>query len=216
MQWKDYSHLKGSHAFCGASNCSWRNYDVEKLLLAKERSYATTIGTKLHEYAAANIAEKFKILKTDKRSILRFLTVENHIPQSAVDIDRLFPNLMNYVNDMISFRMDPEVVLYYSPDFYGTTDAISYENDVLRIADLKTGVTPASFVQLENYAAFFCLNYKVKPSQLKKLEFRIYQNNEIMCAEPNPEIISPIINQIITFNNVLMDVEGVTRNEHTT
>lgn len=209
MIWKDYSNLKGTHAFCGASKYAWRNYDIDKLLQSKVNSYAAEIGTKLHKYAADNITEKFKILKSDKRSVFRYLTVENHIPANAVDIDRLFPNLMNYVNDMIGFRMDPEIVLYYSPDFYGTTDAISWSDDVLRIADLKTGTTPASFIQLENYAAFFCLDYKIKPSQIKKLEFRIYQNDEIMCAEPDPSIIFPIIDQIVNFNKVLMDFEGV-------
>lgn len=207
MEWKDYSHLKNTHAFCGASKYAWRNYDIEKLLQAKESSYAATIGTKLHEYAADNIKEKFRVTKTDKRGVFRFLTVENKIPPNAVDIDRLFPNLMNYVNDMIGFRMDPEVVLYYSPDFYGTTDAISWDDNVLRIADLKTGTTPASFIQLENYAAFFCLDYKVKPSQIKKMEFRIYQNDEILCAEPDPSIIFPIVDQIVNFNKALMNFE---------
>ena len=209
MIWKDYSNLKGTHAFCGASKYAWRNYDIDKLLQSKANSYAADIGTKLHKYAADNITEKFKILKSDKRAVFRYLVVENHIPANAVDIDRLFPNLMTYVNDMIGFRMDPEIVLYYSPDFYGTTDAISWSNDVLRIADLKTGTTPASFVQLENYAAFFCLDYKIKPSQIKKLEFRIYQNDEILYAEPDPTIIFPIIDQIVSFNKVLMDFEGV-------
>ena len=32
MIWKDYSKLKNTHAFCGASNYRWRNYDVDKLI----------------------------------------------------------------------------------------------------------------------------------------------------------------------------------------
>ena len=48
-----------------------------------------------------------------------------------------------YVNDAIGYRMTPEQVLYYSPNVYGTADAIRfYENSrFLRIHDLKTGNT---------------------------------------------------------------------------
>ena len=210
MIWKDYSHLKNTHAFCGASKYAWRNYTIEKLLQAKESSYAATIGTKLHDYAAKNIKKHFKAVKSDKRDVYRYLVVENDIPPNAVDIDRLFPNLMTYINDAIGFGLDPEVILYFSPDFYGTADGISWsESDkILRISDLKTGVTPASFVQLENYAAFFCLDYKIKPSQIKKIEFRLYQNNEILYAEPSSEILFPIIDQIVEFNKALMAFEG--------
>lgn len=209
MIWKDYSKLKGTHAFCGASKKSWRNWDIEKLIQSKENSYAQTIGTLLHEYAAESIDAKFRVNKSDKRGVLRYLVVEKKIPENVVDIDRLFPNLMNYINDGIGFRMDPEVVLYYSPDFYGTADTISWNNGVLRISDLKTGITPASFEQLENYAAFFCLDYKVKPKDIKTMEFRIYQSDEVLFAAPDPkEILTPLIDQIIEFNKVLMNFEG--------
>ena len=208
MIWKDYSKLKNTHAFCGASNYRWRNYDIDKLIQRKVNSYATTIGTLLHEYAADNIKHKFKITKNDKRGVLRYLSIEHGIILQSIEISRLFPNLMNYVNESIDFNMDPEVTLYYSDDFYGTADAISWEDGVLRISDLKTGVTPASFMQLENYAAFFCLDYKIKPTQIKHMEFRIYQNGEVMFAEPEPIILSPIIEQVIEFNRVLSDFEG--------
>lgn len=208
MIWKDYSKLKNTHAFCGASNYRWRNYDVDKLIQSKVSSYATSIGTLLHEYAADNIKHRFKINKSDKRGILRYLSIEHGIILQSIEINRLFPNLMNYVNESIDFEMDPEVTLYYSDDFYGTADAISWEDGVLRISDLKTGVTPASFMQLENYAAFFCLDYKIKPTQIKHMEFRIYQNGEVMFADPEPIILAPIIEQVIEFNRVLSDFEG--------
>lgn len=208
MIWKDYSKLKNTHAFCGASKYSWRNWDIEKLLQSKVNSYATTIGTLLHDFAARCITRKFRLNKSDKRMLLLYLHVEHDIPEEAIDVDRIFPTMQMYVNDAIGFRMDPEITLYYSDDFYGTTDAISWRDNCLRISDLKTGITPASFEQLENYAAFFCLDYKVKPSQIEKLEFRIYQNGEIALAEPDPEIIFPIIDQIIEFNKALMAFEG--------
>lgn len=207
MIWDDClelkKRLKNTHAFCGASNYHWRNYDKEKLIQTKINSNANVVGTLLHAYAADNIDKGFKIYKTDKRGVLRYLIVEHGVPEYAVDIDRLFPNLMNYVNDCIGYRMKPEVLLYYSDDFYGTTDAISWSNNVLRISDLKTGKSEPSFMQLENYAAFFCLRYKVKPSDIKKIEFRFYQDNEIIFAEPSSKILVPIIDQIIDFNNVL-------------
>ena len=208
MIWKDYSNLKNTHAFCGASKNSWRNYTVDKLIEAKIASYATTIGTLLHEYASKNIKKHFKMAKTDKRDVLRYLIVENNIPPNAVDIDRLYPNLMNYVNDCIGYRMESEVTLRYSDDFYGTTDAISWENNELKIFDLKTGVNHVSFTQLENYAAFFCLDYNVKPSQIKHLEFRIYQNGDIILAEPDSSIIFPIISQIVNFDKELVAFKG--------
>ncbi len=147
------------------------------------------------------------MIKSSKISIYDYLTIDNDIPESAIDIDRLFPNLMNYVNETIAFEMDPEITLYFSDNFYGTADAISWEDGLLRISDLKTGVTPASFMQLENYAVFFCLDYKIKPSQIKKLEFRIYQNNEVLFADPDPHILNPIIEQVIEFNKILSDFE---------
>ena len=207
MIWKDYSRLRNSHAFCGASNYRWRNYDIEKLIQSKISSYATTIGTLLHERAAKYISKPRKMVKADKRSVYDFLTIDHDIPDSAIDIDRLFPNLLTYVNDAIGFGMDPEVTLYFSDNFYGTADAISWNDGVLRISDLKTGVTPASMMQLENYAAFFCLDYKIKPTQIKKIEFRIYQNDEIIFGEPDPRLLSPIIDQIIEFNTILSDFE---------
>ena len=145
-----------------------------------------------------------KLKKSGKDDALFYL-VDHKIPREVIDIDRIYPTLIDYVNDSIGFRMSPEIVLFYSDNFYGTCDAISWNNYILRISDLKTGVTPASFMQLENYAAFFCLDYKVKPNEIKKLEFRIYQNNEINIAEPDPEIIFPIIEQIVDFNKALLD-----------
>lgn len=205
MIWKDYSRLKDAHAFCGASNYRWRNYDAEKLIQSKINSYAKEIGTLLHKRAEHYILKPKKMIKSSKISIYDYLTIDNDIPESAIDIDRLFPNLMNYVNETISFGMDPEITLYFSDELFGKADAISWEDGVLRISDLKTGDTPASFMQLENYATFFCLDYKIKPSQIKKLEFRIYQNNEVLFADPDPHILNPIIEQAIEFNKILSD-----------
>lgn len=92
-------------------------------------------------------------------------------------------------------------------DFSGTADAISFRNNFLRIHDLKTGTRPVHIEQLEIYAALFCLEYKVKPTDIK-IELRIYQNDEILVHEPEPEEIIVIMNKIIHLNKILEDVEG--------
>lgn len=92
-------------------------------------------------------------------------------------------------------------------DFSGTADAISFRNNFLRIHDLKTGTRPVHIEQLEIYAALFCLEYKVKPADIK-IELRIYQNDEILVHEPEPEEIIAIMNKIIHLNKILEDVEG--------
>lgn len=92
-------------------------------------------------------------------------------------------------------------------DFSGTADAISFRNNFLRIHDLKTGTRPVHIEQLEIYAALFCLEYKVKPADIK-IELRIYQNDEILVHEPEAEEIIVIMNKIIHLNKILEEVEG--------
>lgn len=92
-------------------------------------------------------------------------------------------------------------------DFSGTADAISFRNNFLRIHDLKTGTRPVHIEQLEIYAALFCLEYKVKPTDIK-IELRIYQNDEILVHEPEAEEIIVIMNKIVHLNKILEDVEG--------
>ena len=92
-------------------------------------------------------------------------------------------------------------------DFSGTADAISFRNNFLRIHDLKTGTRPVHIEQIEIYAALFCLEYKVKPADIK-IELRIYQNDEILVHEPEAEEIIVIMNKIIHLNKILEDVEG--------
>jgi hypothetical protein len=114
--------------------------------------------------------------------------------------------LCAYVNDAIGFKMSTEVVLYYSDRFFGTADAISFNRNMLRIHDLKTGVTPAKMEQLMVYAALFCLEYGYKPRDIQ-MELRIYQNDEILYHEPTAEEIVPIMQQIVHLDKLLMDIE---------
>jgi hypothetical protein len=131
--------------------------------------------------------------------------LSNGIPGFIVDyldLDAMFDNLMSYVNDGVGFKMTPEVVLKFSKNFFGTTDAINY-NEVkhfLRIHDYKSGTTKVHMEQLLIYAALFSLEYRLKPNQFDT-ELRIYQNNEVICHNPAPDEIAQVANTIITLEN---------------
>ena len=102
--------------------------------------------------------------------------------------------------------METEVVLFYSERFFGTADSISFRNNVLRIHDLKTGRHPANIEQLEIYAALFCLEYRIKPSDIN-IELRIYQNDEVLCHSPAPEDIVQIMDHIVHLDKLLEKLE---------
>ena len=177
MNFNRHSSLEGQHAFLGASKYHWINYDESKVAEAYAKFLATIKGTELHEFAA------------------QCIRLGQKLPRS--------PKTLNmYVNDAIGFRMTPEQVLFYSENCFGTADAIAFRNDILRIHDLKTGAIPAHMEQLLIYAALFCLEYKVKPGEIG-VELRIYQNDDIITAEPTAADITPIISKIITFDKVL-------------
>ena len=177
MNFAKHSNLEGAHAFLGASKYHWINYDEEKLIFTYKKHLATLKGTELHEFAAMCISLGQKLPKSKK-------------------------TLNMYVNDAIGFKMQPEQVLYYSDNCFGTADAISFRNGLLRIHDLKTGATPARMEQLLVYAALFCLEYKVKPGEIE-FELRIYQSDDIMICNPTVEDIAPIMDKIISFDKVI-------------
>ena len=184
MNFNKHFSLEGKHAFLGASKYHWINYDADKLVESYSKYQATLNGTILHDFACQCITLGQKLPKSQK-------------------------TLNMYVNDAIGFKMKPEQVLYYSDNCFGTADAIIFRNNLLRIHDLKTGVTRAHMEQLEIYAALFCLEYNKKPSDID-MELRIYQNNEILVHNPTVEDILPIMDKIITFDKLIdrMKVEG--------
>jgi len=98
----------------------------------------------------------------------------------------------------------------YSERIYGTTDAISFRENFLRIHDLKTGDKPAHIEQLYTYAALFCLEYGktygFKPRDLS-YECRIYQWDGVTIENPTPDIIDSIIEQIILTEKVAYGIE---------
>lgn len=108
-----------------------------------------------------------------------------------------------YINQCIAYKMSSEIVLFYSPNAFGTVDAISFRYRILRISDLKTGATRTSEHQLEVYAALFCLEYEVDPFSLRGIELRIYQDGECRTYDADPHIIKEIMDKIVMFDGIL-------------
>lgn len=181
MNFNKHLNIEGQHAFLGASKYHWINYSEDKVADAYNKFLATQKGTILHAYAAQSISLGQKLPKSQK-------------------------TLNMYVNDAIGFKMTPEQPLFYSENCFGTADAISYRNKLLRIHDLKTGLIPAHMEQLMIYAALFCLEYKVKPADID-MELRIYQNNEVLYHNPTAEDIVPIMDKIVTFDKVIRKIK---------
>lgn len=177
MNFNKHSNLEGQHAFLGASKYHWINYSEEKVADAYTRFLAIQKGTMLHAFAAQCILLGQKLPRSQK-------------------------TLNMYVNDAIGYKMVPEQILYYSPNCFGTADAITFRNNTLRIHDLKTGESPTHMEQLMVYAALFCLEYRVKPNEIE-MELRIYQNDEIVYRNPTVEDILPIMDKIVTFDRII-------------
>lgn len=185
MNFNKHSNLVGQHAFLGASKYHWLNYDAAKIAEAFRAAQAVQMGTRLHAYAAESIDIRQKLPKSHK-------------------------TLNMYVNDAIGFNLKPEQVLYYSPNCFGTADAIDLRGNTLRIHDLKTGKIPAHMEQLMIYAALFCLEYNIKPHDIEML-LRIYQNDDVQELKPEANDISAIAKKIIEADkivNELMETEG--------
>ncbi len=177
MIFNRHLNLEGFHAPFSPSQPNWLRYDDEKALDVYTNRKASEMGTRLHEWAKKTIDLGLKQPRSKK-------------------------TIYSYVNDAIGFKMDTEVVLFYSERFFGTADSISFRNGLLRIHDLKTGKLPVHIEQLEVYAALFCLEYKIKPSDID-MELRIYQNDEILYHNPTAEDILPIMDKIVHLNKIL-------------
>ena len=181
MNFEKHSNLEGLHAPFSPSQSSWLRYDDEKALEVYANRKASEIGTKLHQWAKDTIDLGIKQPRSKK-------------------------TLYAYVNDAIGFKMSTEVVLFYSKRFFGTADSISFRNNFLRIHDLKTGKHEASMEQLLIYAALFCLEYRVKPTELNGCELRLYQSDEVICDNPAPEDILAVMDKIVQLNKALEQV----------
>ena len=181
MNFNKHLNLEGAHALFSPSQSSWLRYDDEKAIEARSKRNAAEMGTRLHAWAKETIDLGIKQPRSKK-------------------------TIYAYVNDAIGYKMDAEVVLYYSDRFFGTADAICFRNNFLRIHDLKTGRLPVHMEQLEIYAALFCLEYKIKPGEIG-MELRIYQNDEVIVHTPTAEDIVPIIDKIVHLDKILDKIE---------
>lgn len=181
MIFTKHSNLEGLHAPFGASQSAWLRYDDEKILATYNNMKAKEMGTRLHAWAKETIDLGIKQPRSKK-------------------------TIYAYVNDAIGYKMDTEVVLFYSPRFFGTADAICFRNGILRIHDLKTGVTKVHMEQLMIYAALFCLEYKIKPTDIE-IELRIYQSDEVLYHNPPAEDIRSIMDRIIYLDKMLEQLD---------
>lgn len=180
MNFNKHSELAGQHAFLSPSKYHWIRYDETKLAATYRRSIAAAKGVELHEFASSCIRLRQTLTRNGK-------------------------TLNSFVNDAIGYRMVPEQVLYYSDNAFGTADAIGFRRNLLRIHDLKTGVTNTSMDQLKVYAALFCLEYRYKPMEIG-MELRIYQNDEIEIYIPDPDEITHIMDKIVTFDRRINEI----------
>lgn len=211
MPWHDHSRQMskvGDHALYSGSKYAWiRDRSKEEALHRYYSSFAPTIGTVVHELAANMIRTNTRLTKQEAKKLIRvmLLTYEGRIepetqnlipsiPPEAYNVSSIAENFVNFVNDAIGFMMKVEVPLWHSEYAFGKPDAIIFDNrkKLLRIHDLKTGSTPAKFDQLEVYAAFYCLDYDIRPSDIS-FEFRIYQGGEILVEKPDADVIVPIM-----------------------
>lgn len=184
MDFNKHSDLIGKHAILSASKYHWVNYDIDRLRQVYHNFQAAQYGTELHDLASRLIKNRVR-LPRNKQTL----------------------NL--YVNDAIGYRMTPEQPLFYSQNWFGTADAISCHDGILRIHDLKTGELEAKMTQLEIYAALYCLEYGEKPNKLD-IELRIYQNNEVLIHKPEPADIQVIMNKGVAFDK---EIEKMKREE---
>lgn len=181
MNFNKHFSLEGRHAIFSPSQPAWLNYSDEQIGISYENRKAADLGTQLHAWAKTTIDLGIKQ------------------PRSA-------KTLYLYVNDAIGFKMQTEVLLYYSNYIFGTADAISFRNNVLRIHDLKTGKSPVHIEQVRIYAALFCLEYGYKPYDIE-IHLRIYQSNQVLTDDPDPSEIEDIMEKIKHLDMILKYID---------
>ena len=174
----DHSHR--DHAFLSPSKYHWIRYDKEKLVKAFYNYMAVEKGTVLHEIAERLIRERIAQRKS----------------QTTFNM---------FVNDAIKFKMEPEKMLKYSDNLFGTADALSFNDGLLRIHDLKTGVTKAHMDQLMIYAGLYCLINYIDPADIK-IELRIYQNDDIIIEEPDPEEVRDYMERMVAADEIIKEI----------
>jgi hypothetical protein len=156
-----HMEIEGRHSFLSPSKPHWVNYDDEKLLMSFDKHMTAALGTRLHAFAHDAISLGIKMEDNSK-------------------------TLNRYINDCIGFRMRTEVSLVFSPNAFGTADAIDFDGarQLLRVFDLKNGSTHVSERQLE-------------------YDLRIYQNDAVAEFDTDPEDIVYIMDRIKHFDQLI-------------
>lgn len=180
MSLNRYSNLRGQHAFLSPSNYHWLRYSPEKLVETWRNNQAAKRGTEIHDIAAKCIEHGIKLPRSNQ-------------------------TLNMYVNDAIGYRMEPEVTLFYSEVCFGTADALGFNKKLLRIHDLKTGISQASMDQLMIYAALFCLQEHIAPYDIS-FDLRIYQNDDMVRASPSPDEVKEVMDIIVEYSRILEQI----------
>lgn len=181
MVFNRHRELEGRHAILSPSKYYWIGYSDEKLTEWLQHYKAMSEGVETHDFARRCIERGVKLSKRKK-------------------------TLNMYVNDAISYGLTPEQVLYYTPNCFGTADAIGVTDDDLYIFDLKTGETRADMRQLEIYAGLFSLEYPREWSNIGHVYLRIYQSNNIREVEEAKEEIDAVAARIVEANAILDDM----------
>ncbi len=214
----DSSASRGQHARYSPSKVSWIRYDEETCIESYHNENRATIGTYIHLWAGIQVQlrQKCSSLRDISKSIRTLIFSQNYSERYGLsDTGKLLINEMSsipsevfstvkaYVNDCISFMMEPEKELIFSDNCFGTCDSFSFDKSekLLRIFDLKTGQSKPKIDQLLIYAALWCLSENVDPIDIS-FDLRIYQNDEIGFASPSPEEIKEFMNQIIFVDKV--------------
>lgn len=205
-----------SHALFGGSQHAYINWDVNDIPAKTDQKikafYAAAIGTIIHKKAELYIKKKKRVTKTKAEVIITDALLSENIPTHLIKPALYSENFVNYVNDGIGFDMMTEQKLFPFNDsnfFYGTADAIQFypKDRLLRIHDLKTGMSPVSMDQLILYECFFLMQYEMNPSNITS-ELRIYQGGDIQIAKPEPHDLLPVIDKIQKIKSYLVSVYG--------
>lgn len=215
MIFNEHSELEGRHAQFSPSKSSWLRYSNDKIISTYVNRHRTELGTEIHEFINSQIemSQKATSVRQISHDISTYI-YSKYREREMIDYGKALINSLNnipeevfetakmFINDAIGFRMRSEVILKYSDNFFGTTDAISFKNNVLKINDFKSGDLEAHMDQLIVYAALFCLEYKIKPSEIT-IQLRLYQYAKYNEYIASIDDIVPVMDKIVTSDNLL-------------
>ena len=221
MSLTENSKLLGQHALFSPSQPSWLNYSDEEFISKLTSKYKSNLGTEIHEWSAVQIALGHKV--SSLREIYK--DVETHIYEKYYSLEyglssfgltllknlkylpeETFGTIKNYINDCVGLKMETEVLIDFTDNFFGTADALRFDDKGLKIFDLKTGSMPAKIEQPLIYASLYLLKNRLDPKNVP-VELRIYQNNDILRAIPSPDELVPVMNTIIHFDKLMDDLK---------